>query len=97
MKLATKPQHTGVQGVPLPVLRGPGEIGIPRRVRAAPGAFGTFLVEKYILPFFEKKEPKKLYNGKLRFPKRKIKFYTNNKICQKSPNIRECRGYPCPF
>jgi len=63
------PQHTGVQGVPLPVLRGSGEIGIPRRVRAAPGAFGTFLAEKYTSPFFEKKEAKKLYNGKLRFPK----------------------------
>jgi len=53
--IPTIPQHTGVQGVPLPVLRGPGEIGIPRR-------FWFFWRTKEHPPFFEKKEPKKLLN-----------------------------------
>jgi len=60
-----------VQGVPLPVLRGPGEIGIPRRVRAAPGAFGTFLAEKYILSFLSRKNQRNFTTESFAFLKAK--------------------------
>jgi len=61
LKRHKPPQNPNIRecrGYPCPFQRGPGEIGIPRRVRAAPGAFGTFLAEKYTPPFFEKKEQK---------------------------------------
>jgi len=72
-EIAAKPQHTGVQGVPLPVSRGSGG---NRNPPAGPGSARRFWffwrskeqnrkVKKFVFIKILLKEPKKLYNGKL--------------------------------